>query len=94
MSHKKEIEHKLEQQLDALSDKIDQLAAKMKEQERKASDMEHKAVLDLVAMRASAKEKLKSFKEHSGDDWRELQDGLTHYWTSLGTELKAYDGDL
>jgi len=91
MSNKKEIEQKLEQQLDALSDKIDKLAAKMKEQEDKASDIEHKAVAKLTSMRATAKEKLKAFKEAEHDNLHEVQTGLNEYWTSLGAELKAYE---
>ena len=91
MSNKKELEHKLEKQLDALSDKIDQLAAKLKEQEVKAGELEHQAVDKLKAMRATAKEKLKAFKEAEHENLHEVQTSLTEYWNSLGAELKAYD---
>ena len=91
MSNKKEIERKLEQQLDALSEKIDQLAAKMKEQQQTAGEMEHEAVTKLMKMRASAKEKLHSFKHSNDDNWDKTHVGLSEYWTSLGAELKAYD---
>ncbi len=91
MSNKKEIEHKLEQQLDALSSKIDELAAKMKEQEDRASDIEHKAVAKLKSMRATAHEKLMEFKEAEHDNLQDVEKGLNEYWTSLGAELKAYE---
>ncbi len=94
MKTKKEIERKLEEQLDSLSKQIDTLEAKMKREQDRASELERKAVLNLIAMRSKAQTKLHSFKESGEDTWEELSGALEQYWDSLGKELKAYEGKL
>ena len=94
MKTKKEIERKLEEQLDSLSKQIDTLESKMKQEQDRASELERKTVLNLIAMRNKAQTKLHSFKESGEEKWEELSAGLEQYWDSLGTELKAYDGRI
>ena len=94
MTTKKDIERKLEEQLDALSDKIDELDAMFKQEQEQASELEIKAMQNLVAMRSTAKTKLHHFKESGEEKWEEVSSGLDQYWQSLGKELKAYEGGL
>lgn len=94
MKTKKEIEKNLEEQLDSLSKQIDALEAKMSQDQDRASELERKTVLNLIAMRSKAQTKLHSFKESGEDKWEEISTSLEQYWESLGKELKAYDGRL
>ena len=94
MTTKKDIEKMLEEQLDSFSTKIDKLDAKMKQEKEHASEIEHRALKNLIAMRSNAKTKLQSFKDAGEEKWEELGLSLDQYWQSLGSELKAYDGRL
>jgi len=94
MTTKKEIEKRLEAQLDSLSTQIDKLDAKMKQEQERASELEQQAMLKLISMRSKAKSELHSFKESGEEKWEELSASLEQYWESLGKELKAYDGRL
>lgn len=91
MKTKKELEKKLEKQLDALSEKIDRLEAKMNQEQKRAGEIEEKAVHNLIAMRSKARTKLHRFKEAGEDTWEELSDHLERYWESVGIEIKAYE---
>lgn len=94
MTTKRDIERKLEEQLDALGGKIDKLDAMIKQKQEQASELEIEAMQNLVAMRSAAKTKLHHFKESGEDKWEEVSAGLEQYWQSLGKELKAYEGGL
>lgn len=94
MKTKKEVEKKLEVQLDSLSKQIDKLDAKMQQQQDRASEIEKQAVLKLIDMRSKAKTELHSFKESGEEKWEALSANLEQFWESLGKELKAYDGRL
>ena len=94
MTTKKDIEKLFEEQLDSFSNKIDKLEEKMKQEKAHASELEHKAIKNLIAMRSEAKSKLHSFKESGEEKWEEFGLSLDQYWQSLGSELKAYDGRI
>ena len=57
MTTKKDIEKLFEEQLDSFSNKIDKLEEKMKQEKAHASELEHKAIKNLIAMRSEAKRK-------------------------------------
>jgi chaperonin cofactor prefoldin len=94
MTTKKDIEKKLEEQLDSLSKQIDKLEAKMKQDQVRASELEHQAMQKLISMRSKAKSELHHFKESGEEKWEALSTSLEQYWESLGKELKAYEGRL
>lgn len=94
MTSKKDIEKKLEEQLDAFGTKIDKLELKMQDQRARASELEKKAMSKLISMRSEARTKLRHYKYSGEDKWEEASASLDKYWQSLGTELKAYEGRL
>ena len=91
MSSKREYEDQVRAKLEELEREIDLLKAKVKVAEAELAPEHHEKVNKLHDLKEEAKEKLHELVEASDDAWEHLQDGVEHYWTAIGNEMKAFD---
>lgn len=91
MSRRKNYEAEVKAKLEDLERDIDVLRAKVKQAERELAPEHHKQVEKLARLKDEARVKLHELLQASDDAWEGLQEGVEHYWTALGNEVKAFD---
>lgn len=91
MSNRKEYEKKVKEKLEELEKEVDALREKISSAGAELAPEQHPKVETLHKLKEEAKEKFNELLEAGDDAWENLQEGVEHYWTALGNELKAFD---
>jgi flagellar hook-basal body complex protein FliE len=80
---------KMKAQLDEWSAKLDVLKAKAAKAEAGAKIELHKAMDEMNALQASAKQHLDQLASASADGWKDVKSGVEEAWTKFGAAVEA-----
>ncbi len=74
-----------------LEAEVERLQLHIKQTEEELLPEHHEKMDEIKELASKARGKLAELAEASEDSWEHLQEGLEHYWKSLGNELKAFE---
>jgi len=91
MSSRKDYEAKVRAKMAELEAEVERLQLHIKQTEEELLPEHHEKMDEIKELASKARGKLAELAEASDDSWEHLQEGLEHYWKSLGNELKAFE---
>ena len=89
MSIKEDYQKELQEQLDEWGREIDKLKAVAEKAKAGLQAEYYKEVEDLRCKQLAAQKKLHELKDHSGEAWEDLKEGVEGAWDSLSKGVKS-----
>lgn len=91
MSRRREYEEQVRARLLELEAEVDDLKQKIQQAEAELAPQHHSKLEDIRALQKKFVAQLEELAEASDESWEHLKDGLEHYWSALGKELKSFE---